>query len=189
MLGSPLDLAAAFGSDFALAIQDAAGETAHANYPEQMEAMRSAVAARPDEDWGTTAYDAWLSAVEPMWLPHGAAFPDFMRSPAWQAKAQQTGFGSYAELKHDTILYTKQAGGDTGGGPPPRPARHWVEPDPVPTAAARRGGELTRDGLDRRGLLSASQRRLLSDYVGMAERLAAPRRGRAGWRADLAGGQ
>ena len=76
--------------------------------------MRSAVAARPDEAWGATVYDAWLDAVEPMWLPHGAAFPDFMQTDAWKAKSQQTGFGSYAELKHDTILYTKQAVGEMG---------------------------------------------------------------------------
>ena len=114
VLASPLDLAAAFGSDFALAIQDAAGETAYLNYPEQMEAMREAVAARPDEAWGATVYDAWLAAVEPMWLPHGTAFPDFMQTEAWAAKAQQSGFGSYAELRHDTILYTKQFVGEMG---------------------------------------------------------------------------
>ncbi len=173
VLGSPLDLAAAFGSDFALAIQDAAGETAHANYPEQMEALRMAVAARPEDAWGQTAYDAWLAAVEPMWLPRGHAFPDFMRSDAWRAKDQQTGFGSYAELRHDTILYTKQAFGDTGGGPPARPVRNWVEPDPVPLQRLAAAATLTRDGLDSRGLLSAPLRRLLDDYVGMADRLAA----------------
>ena len=70
-----------------------------------------------------------------MWLPHGAAFPDFMQTDAWAAKDQQTGFGSYAELKHDTILYTKQAVGEMGAaGPPPPPSRNWVEPDPVPFA-------------------------------------------------------
>ena len=161
VLGSPLDLAAAFGSDFALAIQDAAGETAHVNYPEQMEAMRTAIATRPEEAWGQTVYDAWLAAVEPMWLPHGAGFPDFMRSDAWRTKDQQTGFGSYAELKHDTILYTKQAFGDTGGGPPARPVRNWVEPDPVPLQRLAAVARLTRDGLDSRGLLSAPLRQLI----------------------------
>ena len=173
VLGSPLDLAAAFGSDFALAIQDAAGETAHVNYPEQMEAMRTAIATRPEEAWGQTVYDAWLAAVEPMWLPHGAGFPDFMRSDAWRTKDQQTGFGSYAELKHDTILYTKQAFGDTGGGPPARPVRNWVEPDPVPLQRLAAVARLTRDGLDSRGLLSAPLRQLIDSYVRMAERLAA----------------
>ena len=171
MLGSPLDLAAAFGSDFALAIQDAAGESGHVNYPEQMEAMRTAVATRPEEAWGQTVYDAWLAAVEPMWLPHGAGFPDFMRSDAWRTKDQQTGFGSYTELKHDTILYTKQAFGDTGGGPPARPVRNWVEPDPVPLQRLAAVATLTRDGLDSRGLLSAPLSGLLDEYIGMTDRL------------------
>ena len=38
VLPSVLDLAAAFGSDFALAIQDEAGVTDYVNYPEQMQA-------------------------------------------------------------------------------------------------------------------------------------------------------
>jgi len=172
VLGSPLDLAAAFGSDYALGIQDAAGVTAKANYPEQMAAMRAAVAARPDESWGRTVYDAWLAAVEPMWLPRGEAFPDFMRGDGWAAKSQQTGFGSYAELKHDTILYTKQAFGDTGGGPPPRPVRNWVEPDPVPFQRLSAVAQLTLAGLDDRGLLPREQRQLLNGYVALVDRLA-----------------
>ncbi len=171
VLGSPLDLAAAFGSDFALAIQDEAGETAKANYPEQMAAMRSAVASRPREAWGQTVYDAWLAAVEPMWLPRGEAFPDFMRSDGWRTKSQQTGFGSYAELKHDTILYTKQAFGDTGGGVMPEPVRHWVEPDPVPFARLAAMARLTRDGLVARELLPKAQREMLDEYIEFAARL------------------
>ena len=58
---SPLDLAAAFGSELAYGIQDAAGETEYANYPEQMDAMRAALEARPDAAWGGTVYDAWLA--------------------------------------------------------------------------------------------------------------------------------
>jgi hypothetical protein len=173
LLASPLDLAAAFGSDFALAIQDAAGQTAYVNYPEQMEALRAAVAARPDEAWGQTVYDAWLAAVEPMWLPHGAAFPDFMQSDAWRAKDQQTGFGSYAELKHDTILYTKQAVGEMGSVEPELPpVRNWVEPDPVPFERLSAMAGLTADGLASRGLLTGDARRLMTDYIKLVDRLA-----------------
>jgi hypothetical protein len=173
-LGSPLDLAAAFGSELALAIQDETGETRYANYPEQMEAMRAAVAARPDEAWGETVHDAWLAAVEPMWLPHGAAFPDFMQADAWAAKSQQTGLGSYAELKHDTILYTKQALAELGAaGPPPQQGRNWVEPDPVPFERLSAMARLTADGLAARDLLSGDARKLLGDYVRLSDRLAA----------------
>jgi len=172
VLASPLDLAAAFGSDFALAIQDEAGETAYLNYPEQMAAMQAAVAARPDEAWGETVYDAWLAAVEPMWLPHGAAFPDFMQADAWKAKSQQTGFGSYAELKHDTILYTKQFVGEMGSIEPELPkVRNWVEPDPVAYARLSAMASLTRDGLADRDLLPKEIRRLLDDYIKFADHL------------------
>ena len=172
VLASPLDLASAFGSDYALAILDAAGVAAKRNYPEQMTAMRETVEGRDKDAWGSTVYDAWLAAVEPMWLPRGEAFPDFMRGGAWAAKSHQTGFGSYAELKHDTILYTKQAGGDTAGGRDPRPGRNWVEPDPVPFRRLSAMAELARAGLDERGLLPKDEKRLLRDYIDMADRLA-----------------
>jgi Protein of unknown function (DUF3160) len=163
---SPLDLAAAFGSDFAHAIQQRTGQTAYPGYETQLTKLKKAIAARPPEAWGSTVYDAWLKAIEPMFLPHGAAFPDFMRSDAWRAKDQQTGFASYAELKHDTILYSKQSfaeGGDTGV--PAR--RNWVEPDPVAFARLAAAADLLRRGLDRRGLLTASQAGLLHTLIGL----------------------
>jgi hypothetical protein len=172
VLPSVLDLAAAFGSDFALAIQDEAGQTAYLNYPEQMEAMRTAVAGRPDEAWGATVYDAWLAALEPMWLPHGAAFPDFMRTGAWDAKAHQTGFGSHAELRHDTILYTKQFVGEMGDITQELPdVRNWVEPDPVAFGRLAAMARLMRDGLAARDLLPKDIARLLGDYIEFVDRL------------------
>ena len=146
LLPSPLDLAAVFGSDFAYAIQRAAGETDYLHYDSQMAALRQAIATRPESAWGSTVYDAWLAAIEPMWLPHGTAFPDFMRTRAWTAKDQQTGFGSYAELKHDTILYTKQAVGRDGRCGTPRVPRNWVEPDPVPFERLQAMADLERVG-------------------------------------------
>jgi hypothetical protein len=97
-----------------------------------------------------------------------------MQSDAWTTKAQQTGFGSYAELKHDTILYTKQAVAELGAAePPPPPARNWVEPDPVPFGRLSAMARLTRDGLAQRDLLSRDGQKLLSDYVRFADRLEA----------------
>ena len=111
---SPLDLAAALGSDWALATQEQLGGTDFEGYDEQLASMQELVAGRSEADWGSTVYDAWLWAVQPMWHERGSEYPDFMQTPAWDAKSHQTGFGSYAELKHDTILYTKQPTGDTG---------------------------------------------------------------------------
>ena len=143
---SPLDLAAVFGSEWALARQEEAGETAHAGYLESLEALRTATAARTTGDWGATVYDAWLYALQPMWHPHGEAYPPFMRTDAWAAKAHQSGFGSYTELKHDTILYAKQ-GIAEGDMEPPPVVTHWVEPDPVAFHRIANAAQLMRDGL------------------------------------------
>jgi hypothetical protein len=160
---SPLDLAAAAGSDWAYEIQDAAGETDYPGYDEALDSMRALLNERDIDDWGRTVYDAWLYALEPMWLPRGAEFPDFMQTPAWRAKSHQTGFGSYTELKHDTILYTKQAVAEGGGEEPPVPPRHWVEPDPVVFERLAAVTALIRTGLTSRDLLADEFVTLLDD--------------------------
>ena len=125
---------------------------------------RQAVATRPAEQWGSTVYDAWLYALQPMFAPHGTAFPDYMRSDAWAAKDLQSGLGSYTELKHDTILFAKQLVAEAGGDfSKPQPAqlgragpgrlraargrRRPAEARPRPARAAHpRGRRPPRDG-------------------------------------------
>lgn len=163
LVPSALDLASAFGSDLAYDIQRETGQSRFANYASQMKAMREAISERSQQAWGGTVYDAWLSALEPVWVQHGKAFPDFMRTDAWAAKDLQTGAGSYAELKHDTILFTKQAAAEGGDGLRIPPRRNWVEPDPVAFARLATVTDLLREGLADRELLTTEQDGLLSD--------------------------
>ena len=60
--GSPLDVAAAFGSDWALGVQDDTGATRADGYTEHMDQLRALVADRTVDDWGKTVYDSWLYA-------------------------------------------------------------------------------------------------------------------------------
>jgi hypothetical protein len=176
LLPSAVDIAAAFGSDFAYAVQQETGATAYENYDSQLELMRGAVANRPPEIWGATVYDAWLHALQPVFVPHGEAFPDYMRTDPWAAKAQQAGLGSYTELKHDTILYTKQAVAEGGDGGPITPRRNWVEPEPVAFARLAAAADLLQRGLAERGLLEEEQGQLLHDTIELLsffERIAA----------------
>ncbi len=169
----PLDLPAAFGSQFAYDILETAGATQYANYDAQLDAMRTLLASRADADWAGTVYDAWLYALQPMWSEHGSDFPDFMQSDAWSAKAHQTGFGSYTELKHDTILYAKQGFAAEGGYEPLSfEPRHWVEPDPVAFLRIAAVAQLAQDGLSARGLLPGDLDELLSDLSEFLDRLA-----------------
>ncbi len=160
---SPLDVAAAFGSGWAYGTLDAMGETDYDGYDGQLAKVAARVDERDPEDWGRTVYDAWLYAIEPVWLEHGPEYPDFMQSDAWAAKAHQSGFGSYAELKHDTILYTKQAVAEGGGDEPVEQPRHWVEPEPVVFDRLAAATALMHGGLASRGLISEDHAGLLTD--------------------------
>jgi hypothetical protein len=164
---SAVDVAAAFGSEFAYGVQDDAGATAYANYDAQLERLQEAVASRPTADWGSTVYDAWLYALQPVFVPHGEAYPDFMRTDAWAAKDLQSGLGSYAELKHDTILYTKQAVAEGGDSVEIPDRRNWVEPDPAAFGRLGSAAELMRSGLDDRDLLTREQAGLLRDVIDL----------------------
>lgn len=170
---SPLDLAAAFGSDLAREHQ-LATEAGYHRYTEQLDAMTELVAARGPDDWAATVYDAWLAAIAPQFDERGSAYPDFMQSDAWAAKALQTGLSSYTELKHDTVLYTKQGSAGEGEGPPPADfvPRHWVEPDPVAFGRIAAAATLVRDGFDDRGLLTEETDDLLATLVELSDWLA-----------------
>ncbi|HUL85980.1 MAG TPA: DUF3160 domain-containing protein [Actinomycetota bacterium] len=163
LMPSGMDLAASFGSRFAYQVQRKAGATAYPHYDTQLTKMRALVAARPQAAWGRTVYDGWLWSIEPSWRPHGAAFPDFMRRPAWTVKSHQTGLASWAELRHDTILYVKQSSSEGEGPSPDLSYRSWVEPDPVVYERLSAVTGLMLTGLGARHLLTGEQRGLLTD--------------------------
>jgi hypothetical protein len=158
MLPSGLDVMAALGSDRAYEILDEMGETAYQNYPQQMQKMQAWTAGLTEAEWTETLYNTWLYAFLPLLDPPGAAYPPFMRSTAWLDKQLNTALGSWAELKHDTILYAKQVYAEMGGGPmPPDPVPPTNYVEPVPHFYARLAAltTMTREGLAERGLLSA----------------------------------
>jgi hypothetical protein len=170
---SVLDVAAAFGSEWAYDLQRQAGVPAeYPEYASQMASVQSVVANRDASHWAGTVYDAWLYAIAPMWSPHGLAYPEFMRTDAWAAKAHTTGFGSYAELKHDTLLYAKQAFAEGEGPAVPAEPRHWVEPEPVVYERLAAVATLIRDGLTSRDLLTTDSADILDRLVPMYQRFA-----------------
>jgi len=105
---SGLDVMAALGSDEAVGLVQP--EIAQWNYAANLLAARRVVEERPPAAWGASQYDLWLSALSMLDdVPAGTDFPEVMRSQAWSRKQLQTQLGSWAELRHDTILYAKQS--------------------------------------------------------------------------------
>jgi hypothetical protein len=167
---SGLDIAAAFGSPLARSLQ-LETEAIYDRYEEQLDLVTEVVAAREPDEWAGTVYDAWLLAIATQFRPNGAAYPDFMQTDAWAARAIQTGLASYAELKHDTVLYAEQGTGVEGEGPeaPDFEPRHWVEPDPVAFHRIAAAADLLRTGMSTRDLLTPESDGLLVTLVELAD--------------------
>lgn len=151
-----LDLFAAMGSDRAYQLLDQMGDTGYENFPSQMDKVRSWLSGLSVADWTETLYNTWIYTFFPLIEPPTESYPQFMRNTAWVDKQLNTSLGSWAELKHDTILYAKQVYAELGGGPPPPPPlppKGYVEPVPLFYARIAALTSMTRKGLEARGLL------------------------------------
>lgn len=173
-----LDMLAAMGSERAYDILDQMGETKYENYTSQMEKMRNWLSSLTVTDWTETLYNTWLYTFYPLLDVPKAGNPAFMLSPAWVDKQLNTALGSWTELKHDTILYAKQAYAELGGGPPPPPPvppKGYVEPVPEFYARLKALTAMTQSGLGERGLLSeqdAQNLARLEELVGSLQSMA-----------------
>jgi hypothetical protein len=103
-----LDVMAAFGNDEAVPLLRPELDRFH--YAANLVAARRLVEAEPASHWRASAYATWLDALRTLDdVPASATFPHAMRSEAWRRKQLQTQLASWAELRHDTILYLKQS--------------------------------------------------------------------------------
>lgn len=169
MLPKGLDIPAAMGSAEAMNILKGYGEDKHACYPENMAKMQSYLVGLPLSNWTQNLYWGWLYQLKPLTEKKTAGYPSFMQNTAWERKELNTYLGSWAELKHDTILYAKQVYAELGGaGPEQKDDRGYVEPIPAVYGRLASLLKMTSEGLESRGLLSAS----MKDNLNKMEQLA-----------------
>jgi hypothetical protein len=109
---SGLDVMAALGDDEAVRLLRP--ELEKFGYASSLMAARTLLHDRPAGAWSGTAYDAWLDTLAQLPRPTAGAVPQVMRSPSWRRKQLQTELASWAELRHDTVLYVKQSYGRSG---------------------------------------------------------------------------
>jgi hypothetical protein len=86
-------------------------------------------------------YTSWLMVIKDGFSDSGSRQFFYRATGPWKWKKLMTAHASWAELRHDTLLYVKQSGAELGDGvllagdfAPPRP-RGYVEPDPQVFAA------------------------------------------------------
>lgn len=127
---SGLDLMASFGSETAMEIQNADPyNSIWSEYKPQMAKNRKIVEALREEDWQKNLYRGWLWMLTEYAKDYGEGYPQFMQNDAWRRKDLASALGSWAELKHDTVLYGKQVSAQMGGPPDFDPGNGYVEPN------------------------------------------------------------
>lgn len=171
LLPDTLDVMAALGSDLAADFLDQCGATDYEGYTENLCAMREIIEATPEGVWSSSLYSSWLYTLKPLLTPKGEGYPSFMQRESWSAKDLETFAGSYTELKHDTVLYSKQVMAEMGGGVQERDDRGYVEPE---VEVYRRFAALasqTAQGLSQMGILTAQDAENLTRLSELASRL------------------
>lgn len=108
----PLDALFVLGNDDALPLLKEQLDTYH--YSAQLADLRYLVDAYDDNFWGVSLYNTWLSAIRELNPSANTdGLPFFMRTAAWRQEKINTQLGSWAQLRHDNLLYAKQS--YTGG--------------------------------------------------------------------------
>ena len=169
MLPDVLDVPAALGSDVALNLLKEAGVEDYPGYMENMERLRGGINEAEDSLWNASLYASWIHTLRPLLEKKGEGYPIFMQNEEWAKKNLECFAGSYTELKHDTVLYSKQVMAEMGGGMEEEPDdRGYVEPEPVVYERFASLAKQTAQGLKKYQMLSDAD----EDNLGKLEELA-----------------
>ncbi len=148
-----LDIFAAFGSKTAESIllnELKEGENWE-EYPKRLGKMQEKM---KSTDWNKTLYNKWIESLVSL-EEANEEYPYFMQTPQWGKKNINAALASWAELKHDVILYGEQPmGAECGGGMPEPLTVGYVEPNVAYWNKALELLDLTGDMLKRLNLFT-----------------------------------
>jgi len=139
------------------------------DYDDQITKLRNEFGGLNKYDWTQNLYWLWLYSLFPLLEPASQGYPGFMLSDAWTDKALMTSHASWAELRHDTILYAKQSYTYEAGMPELKLG--YVEPYPEVYARLACLVRLMQSGLENRGLFSGDFSNKLVYLAGIFDRL------------------
>lgn len=173
-LPSVLDIAAVLGSDQAEALLEADGAFDYENFAENLASLQEAHG-ETDEVADNFAAQ-WLQLLRPLLADKSqleAYCPSFMRGEKWAKRNLECFAGSFTELKHDTILYSKQVMAEMGGVFMPEvDDRGYVQPEPEIFRALADLSRITLSCLSDAKMLEEKDQESLDVFTQMCERLA-----------------
>ena len=172
MLPDVLDVPAALGSEVALSILEESGVMEYEGYAANMNKLRAELSKENNSLWNASLYASWLNTLRPLLTEKGAGYPMFMQNKEWAKKNLECFAGSFTELKHDTILYSKQAIAEMGGFDSEElDDRGYVEPEPLVYARFVDLAKMTAEGLRKYGMLTEIEEENLSRLEQIASLL------------------
>jgi hypothetical protein len=145
MLPSSMDALFALGNDAsAQFLQD---EFTRYPYATNLASLRYLVDSYGKDFWSASLYNSWLHAIRALNIPDEIeSLPPFMQTAAWWQQKMNTQLASWAQLRHDNLLYAKPS--YTGGVSCSYPDA-YIEPFPEfyrrLAAFARKAGEVYRN--------------------------------------------
>ena len=149
----------------------------YCGFTDRLADLKTEFAAYTPADWVQNAYWGWLHALKPLFGPFGEGWPTWMQAPAWGRKALNASLTSWAELRHDTILYVKQSytpgveGTSVGPGQPVFAG--YVEPLPAFYHRLAFLTRFTKDGLATRDALPQGLAPLMDSMAELLDGLEA----------------
>ena len=124
------------GLDFFAAMGVSAAEQILLDEKQDWNGLKSAIESMKERmkeiDWNETTATQWMNTLKVLNdKDKNTQLPYFMVTPEWDKKNLNAALASWAELKHDAILYAKQPmGAECGGGGLPEPVvKGYVEPN------------------------------------------------------------
>lgn len=108
MMPSTLDVLFAIGNNSAAEFLKA--DFSFKNYGENLASLRYLVDNYKDEFWNSSIYNSWLNSIRQLNPPAKIDdLPAYMKTPAWWQMKMNSQLASWAELRHDNLLYAKQS--------------------------------------------------------------------------------
>lgn len=174
-----LDVANVLGSVKAEEVLKDYYHCSYCDYSEKQKELKELVSSYTQEDWNKNLYNTWLWMLQPVLKEKPQGYPDWMRTSIWKLKDLITSLSSWAELRHDTILYVKQsytwAAGILETAMPPMPieAKYYgyVEPNPELFARAKYAVDYLNEGLRIQGVMTDEVSLALNESSEMMENL------------------
>ncbi|MEN8119374.1 MAG: DUF3160 domain-containing protein [Bacteroidota bacterium] len=136
-----LEIMAAFGNEKAYGLMMNDFKTSwktKPDFPKVLDQLREQDKQRTTDDWTQNLYYHWLYNLKALYdIKDKSSLPFFMTTDGWDVKILNTALSSWAELRHNTILYAKQSGAVECGGDDgkelnvwiPEPPKGYVEPN------------------------------------------------------------